>query len=90
MAIIQRTRTLRPSTRKPKSVYKVDTKNVKKDDNLKLIIFMEGEPTRFLGEFHFDGSNLTEQESIHFRADAIAGKWHITFICAQPKSFILR
>ncbi len=89
MATIERTRTLRPSTRQRTSPYKVDTKRVGRPDSLRLTIFTEEKPMCAIGVFEFAGSDLASRDSIHFSAEEHQKKWRIKFTGAQPGSYLL-
>lgn len=69
---IHRKRTIRPSTRKPESTYKVDTANITQNDVL--IVEIDNEETSFNKRYWFDGSSLKGRSSIHFSAKKIDGK----------------
>lgn len=66
MAIVERNRILRPSTRLASSTsYKIDTEKVSDQD--KLIVRIYSERHKLIEEFYFDGRNIAGKESIHFR-----------------------
>lgn len=65
MAIIKRNRTLRPSSRAPQSIYKIDTRNVGIDDTLYVTITHE-DSTEFKEVYTFEGKDLVDKNSIHF------------------------
>lgn len=65
MAIIKRNRTLRPSSRVPQSIYKIDTRNIGIDDTLYVTITHE-DSTEFKEVYTFEGKDLVDKNSIHF------------------------
>lgn len=66
MAIVERNRTLRPTTRLASSIsYKIDTEKVSEQD--KLIVCIYSEQQKLVGEFHFDGHDIVGKKSIHFQ-----------------------
>lgn len=88
MAIIERTRRLRPSTRKPKSDYRVSTEAVTAGDVLRLIL----EGVRAEGKlaiFEFEGDDLAERGSFHFTARRSDGGWRIRLSGARPTAVTL-
>jgi hypothetical protein len=68
MAIIQRNRTIRPSTRKESSKsYKVETTKVLRDDTL--VVNINHETLPFKKTYNFKGSEINGRKSISFRVD---------------------
>ena len=67
MAEIIKRRTLRPSSRRATSSYKVDTTMVTAMDTLIVNIDHEDNPGEIIFSFRFDGSQLAEKRSIHFK-----------------------
>lgn len=67
MAVIQRERTLRVSTRKADSPYRVHTDDIDAGDILRLTICDEEAPNEALAVFEFSGNDLSQKDSIHFR-----------------------
>lgn len=66
MAIVERNRILRPSTRLVSSTsYKIDTKKISEQD--KLIVRIYSEQYKLIGEFHFEGCDIAGKKSIHFQ-----------------------
>jgi hypothetical protein len=84
MQVHKRTRTLRPSTRKTDSPYRVSTDGVSLDDVVRLTILDEGQPGTILGVFEFRGSDISRRASIHFTAEQDNGKWKLRFSEVQP------
>ena len=80
----ERSRTLRPSTRKDESPYKVDSKGVDHDDILRLTLLEEDNPDKILAVFEFRGRDVSERASIHFTADRIDDQWQLRFTEALP------
>lgn len=78
MAIIERNRVFRPSTRDAASTYKVDCKKVTRNDELIINITHETEQSLHY-QYTIDGSEISEKNSIHFEAAEINGKWKITW-----------
>lgn len=65
MSIIERNRTLRPSTRKVTSKsYKINTKNVSVQDEL--VVYVHSEQKELMASFHFSGRDIAGKDSIHF------------------------
>jgi len=65
MAVIVKTRVIRPSSRNERSTsYKIDTSNVSPEDVLKVIITHESKP--FKATFFFNGIDVSDKNSIHF------------------------
>lgn len=83
---VPRERVLRPSTRKPGSPYKVDTRDIGVGDLLCLTIRDEKAPTARLGVFVFKGRDIAGRQSIHFKAKHKSGGWHISFSPVLPHS----
>ncbi len=86
MAIIKKYRTLRPSTRKPSSSYRVDTDKVGPADTLLLTIYDEKKPGIPIDKFEFEGINISGRNTIHFRALQQGGEWKITFFGITPNN----
>ena len=84
MKVVERSRTLRPTTREPESSYKIDTQVVGPNDTLQLTIHDESRPGEVLGVFVFRGSDVADRASIHFAAHRIDGKWELRFSGARP------
>lgn len=68
MVAIERTRVIRPSSRKAASNYKVDVEKRGEHDDLHLIVTHESDKN-FKKEFHFSASQLIGRKSIHFKWD---------------------
>jgi hypothetical protein len=79
MAIITKSRTLRPSTRKLSSPYRVHTDKIGQTDTLILTIYHEKEPGVPIKEFEIKGSDISGKNSIHFTALRQNGNWDIKF-----------
>ena len=84
MGLVERSRTLRPTTRKPESPYKIDSDPVGPGDVLQLTLYDESCPGEVLGVFVFLGSELVDRASFHFNATRIEGNWEIRFSGAKP------
>ena len=84
MEIVEKSRTLRPSTRKASSPYRVSTEQVGPEDVLRLTIFDEGQPDRNLIVFEFPGGDIASRASIHFTAKQDEGRWRLQFSEVQP------
>lgn len=83
MATITRTRTIRPSTRKPTSVnYRVNVEKVLAGDMLEVHIKHETKP--FNRIFRFEGRQLADRNNISFKPVEGNGKILITWSGAQP------
>jgi len=80
---IIRTRTLRPSTRKDSSPYKIDTEGVGISDILTIEISEEDNPT-VLFKFQISGKQLQGRKSLHFNASKMNSKWVITWSGLKP------
>ena len=66
MAIVERNRILRPSTRLASSIsYKINTEKVSELDEL--IVRVYSEQKKLIAEFHFAGRDIAGKRSIHFR-----------------------
>jgi len=90
MAIIKKSRTLRPSTRRSSSPYRVDTDKVGPTDTLELTIYYENNPGVPVGVFEFLGKDVSGKNTIHFSAIREDGKWNIRFSGGNPKSVTLK
>jgi len=83
MAEITRNRTISPSTRLEKSKsYKIDTKNVSRDDILVVNIDHETKP--FRKSYKFNGSDVAHKDSISFRVNAFGTSIDISWSGATP------
>jgi hypothetical protein len=89
MPVIERERTLRPSTSLDSSPYKVDTNTVGAADTLRLTIYGGTSGKRKLAVVEFRGSDLVRKDSFHFRVEASRGRQRISFIGAQPVTVIV-
>lgn len=78
MAIIERNRVVRESSRKPTSSYKVDTKKVGLTDTLIVNIFHE--TSSFRKTYRFSGVEISGKNSIHFKAFKSGNGWEIKWI----------
>ncbi len=66
MTQIRKSRVIRPSSRQETSDnYKIDTKKVTKDDEL--VVTISHETKSFLKNYWFDGIDLANRNSIHFK-----------------------
>lgn len=66
MTIINRSRTIRPSSRKETSIsYKVDVKKVSVDDILIVTVAHESKPEKHI--YRFSGKNIKGKKSIHLK-----------------------
>lgn len=69
MAIINRSRTIRPSSRKATSTsYKIDVEKVSESDTLIVTINHESKSGEKI--YRFSGKSLIGKKSIHFKADS--------------------
>jgi hypothetical protein len=82
MPEITRNRTLRPSTRKETSSYKVNTEKVGVNDTLVVSIDHESKP--FQKVYKFKGSDIANKKSVHFTMIESDNKISIKWIGAQP------
>ena len=81
MALVKRSRTLRPSSRATGSPYKVNTIGTSVNDILQLTIFHEAQQSSVLR-----GRDISGKRSIHFAAQESGGSWKLTFSGANPTS----
>lgn len=65
MGTIERTRVIRPSSRKDKSTYKVDIERRQEKDSLHLTVTHEND-CNFRKEYYFSANQLSGKKSIHF------------------------
>ena len=86
MALVKRSRTLRPSSRATGSPYKVNTIGTSVNDILQLTIFHEAQQSSVLCMFEFRGRDISGKRSIHFAAQESGGSWKLTFSGANPTS----
>lgn len=84
MAVVQKERTLRVSTRKADSPYRVHTDDIDAGDILRLTVCDEHAPEEALAVFEFGGDDLSQKDSIHFHAGKSAGLWRIEFRGIRP------
>ena len=83
MAEIVKNRTIRPSTRlETSNRYKIDTKNVSKDDIL--IVNIDHETEQFNRTYRFNGTDVADRNSIHFEVSFIGSDIHIRWSGAIP------
>lgn len=68
MTTIEKTRVIRPSSRKVTSSYKVGIEKRGEHDDLHLTVTQESDKN-FKKEFHFSASQLKGRKSIHFKWD---------------------
>lgn len=66
MAIIEKSRVIRPSSRQASSPYKVDVSKVTAEDTLRLVITHESDSS-FIREYNIPGKLLQDKNSIHFK-----------------------
>ena len=66
MGTIERTRVIRPSSRKDKSTYKVDIERRQEKDSLHLTVTHEND-CNFRKEYYFSENQLLGKKSIHFK-----------------------
>jgi len=86
MGLVNRQRTLRPSSRAAGSPYKVKTQGLAADDVLRLTLREETAPNSIVAIFNFRGCDVSGRRSIHFSAARTGGSWTITFLEAKPSS----
>lgn len=82
MAIIERNRILRPSSRKPQSTYKIDTSKVGINDTLHVRISHK-DNAEFKEVYIFEGKDLVDKNSIHFSYDEKCIKWLGNLTCRK-------
>lgn len=83
MKNIIKNRTIRPSTRlKTSKSYKINTTKVNPGDLLTVNINHEN--NLFRRSFRFDGNDIGDRDSIHFRVNDEAGNIHIIWTSVQP------
>lgn len=85
MAIVERKRILRPSTRKDDSPYKVDISTVSSRDTVRITITHESDPDTPLYVFEVDGNEIAGKKSIHFSANSNGADWDIKFYNVNVK-----
>jgi len=85
MATIVKTRTLRPSTHKASSPYRIHTDNIRPSDLLRIKIFEEKQPSVILFLYEIGGNELRDRSSIHFKASKVNSRWAIRWVDAQPR-----
>jgi hypothetical protein len=89
MPVMERERTIRPSTRQDPSPYEIDTKAVGAADTLRLTILGEESGKRKLAVVEFRGSDLVRKNSFYFRVETARGRHRISFIGAQPVTIVV-
>ena len=83
MADIIRSRTIRPSTRLESSKsYKIDTKEVSRDDTL--IVNIDHENKAFHKTYKFNGAEVADKDSINFRVNDFGTSVEISWSGAKP------
>lgn len=83
MAKIIRNRTIRPSTRLATSTsYKVDVTKVSLEDSLEVNV--KHESKTFHKTYHFNGQNISNKKSIHFRVIESDENIEIVWTEVQP------
>ena len=83
MAEIIRNRTIRPSSRLESSKsYKINTKDVNRFDTL--IVHIDHETKPFQQKYSFEGRDVADCDSIHFRVREHGNQIDITWSGAQP------
>ncbi|MBZ0243798.1 MAG: hypothetical protein K8F24_11320 [Bacteroidales bacterium] len=83
MKVINRSRVIRPSSRGENSEsYKIDTKKVTAEDTL--IVNISHEATAFQKSFKFNGKDLANKNSIHFKAVEEGSQTKIEWSGAKP------
>lgn len=90
MPVIERSRTLRPSTSSDASPYMVDTEAVGNTDILRLTVLGGAGGKRKLAVVEFRGSDLARISSFLFRVESARGSHRISFIGAQPVTVIVK
>ena len=86
MGNIIRNRTIRPSSRQSTSTnYRINTKNVAIKDILIVNIDHESKP--FRETYYFEGSDVAQKDSIHFKVSESDTEINITWAGAQPVDF---
>jgi len=82
MATIIKKRTIRPSTRNPKSRYRVRVNKVTPSDTVRIEIDHEAEP--FEAVFEIPGQELGGRDSIYFNANKSGSNWNIIWANVNP------
>lgn len=85
MLTIIRNRTLRPSSRKATSPYKIDTRKVGVSDILQIRIFHESNPDEVVAQFELPGREVASKNSIHFTAIPSGRGWSFRWSGANPR-----
>ena len=89
MSVVERSRVLRPSTRQDSSEsYKVDTAAVGHTDILRLSLYHEGDSERAFAILEFDGKDIADLASIHFKAREVDGLWRCEFSPVRPSAVL--
>jgi len=65
---VEKNRTIRPSSRKESSLYKIDLSKREKEENVHITITHENEQT-YKKEYFFSAQQLQGKKSIHFKWD---------------------
>jgi len=82
---IIRNRTLRPSSRKPSSTYKIDVSNISSTDKLIINIYHEKSTSELLYRYTISGKDLIGKNSIHFKALENDGSCSIKWYAVKCK-----
>ena len=83
MATIIRKRTIRPSSRDPRSRYRVRINKVTPSDTVKIEIDHESEP--FKAVYEISGNEIIGRDSIYFNAYKSGLTWGITWSNINPR-----
>lgn len=84
MGEIIKNRTIRPSSRVGNSPYKVDTSKVGSRDFL--IVNVDHETKEFKDTYRFNGTDLDNRDSIHFKVNEFSGNISLEWSGAEPIS----
>lgn len=82
MGEIIRNRTIRPSTRKESSSYKINTEKVSANDTLIVVITHESLP--FKKNYTFEGQHIYPKKSLHFKVQNGKKSPDILWSTVQP------
>lgn len=84
MNIITKRRTLRPSNRDTKSIYKINTSKITENEILRIEIDHEDSPKELIAMFELSGHMVAEKNSIHFHAIQSSEGWLFKWYNIQP------
>ena len=78
MGAIIKNRTIRPSSRKPDSAYRVQVKNARPEDQI--VIFIDHESMDFRSIYKCTGELFQESDSIYFKVESLKGEISINWM----------